>query len=698
MPKDPVCGMFVREDPNALKAKVRGTEYYFCSNACLQTFLRPEIEVKNLKRMTALSFILGIPLFLFSIADLVGLQGLLALLPSFIKLDVWLFLLATPVQFIAGMRFYRGFFHAIKSRSANMDTLIAIGTSAAWGYSTIVTFFPDWVPPNARVVYFETAALIIGFILLGKLLEHTMQRRATDAVRKLLDLQPRMARVIKEGKETEVPVEEVSVDEIVVVRPGEKIPVDGIVIDGHSSVDEKMITGESIPVEKKVGDEAIGATINKSGLLKIKATKVGSDTTLALIVKLVEEASAARAPIERLADRVSGYFVPAVVLIALGAFITWLLLAGNFIQGFTALVAVLIIACPCALGLATPAAIIVGTGKGAENGILIKGGEYLEKAYKLQTIVFDKTGTLTKGIPSVTDIMAVSNTNDSDILRFAAIAEKGSEHPLGEAIIRRAEEMGLDIPDPSHFEAVPGHGVKGSHSNKEILIGNRKLMFDNKISLEDNEKKIMKLENEGKTAILLAFNGSLAGVIAVADTIKKNAKEALDDLKEMGLELIMLTGDNQRTANAIAQQLGIDKIISEVLPDQKASIIKRLQKEGKIVAMVGDGINDAPALAQADIGIALGSGTDVAVETGGIVLIKDDLRDVVSSIQLSKKTMSKIKQNLFWAFAYNTGFIPVAASGLLSPVFAAIAMAMSSVSVITNSLTLKKFQPKMRER
>ncbi|MCP8304253.1 MAG: cadmium-translocating P-type ATPase [archaeon] len=696
MPKDPICGMFVRESPDALRATVRGTEYYFCSNACLQTFLRPEIEVRNLKRMTALSFILGIPLLLFSMADLIGLEAIVNLLPSFVKIEFWLFLLATPVQFIAGKRFYRGFLHAIKSRSANMDTLIAIGTSAAWGYSTVVTFFPALVPPNARVVYFETAALIIGFILLGKLLEHAMQRRATDAVRKLLGLQPKMARVIREGKEIEVPVEEVSVGDIVVVRPGEKIPVDGIVTDGYSSVDEKMITGESIPVEKKVGDEAIGATINKSGMLRIRATKVGSDTTLAQIVKLVEEASVARAPIERLADRVSGYFVPLVVLIALGAFATWLFLAGSFIQGFTALVAVLIIACPCALGLATPAAIIVGVGKGAESGILIKGGEYLEKAYKVQTIVFDKTGTLTKGIPSVTDVVPLSNTTERDVLRFAAISEKGSEHPLGEAIIRRVEEMGLEVPDPTYFEAVPGHGVKASHSDTEILLGNRKLMRDNNISIEAQEDKIQKLEDEGKTATLLALNGSLAGVIAVADTIKESAKEAVDDLKGMGLEVVMLTGDNRRTAKAIAQQLGIDKVISEVLPGQKALVIKGLQKEGKVVAMVGDGINDAPALAQADIGIALGSGTDVAVETGGIVLIKDDLRDVVASIKLSKKTMSKIKQNLFWAFAYNTGFIPVAASGLLSPVFAAIAMAMSSVSVITNSLTLKKFQIKRR--
>jgi Cu+-exporting ATPase len=662
----------------------------------MDTFLKPEIEVRNLKRMTALSFILGIPLILLSMADTIGIEAIVTLLPSFVKPELLFFLLATPVQFIAGRRFYVGFLHAIKSRSANMDTLIAIGTTSAWGYSTLVTFFPEIVPSNAREVYFETSALIIGFILLGKLLEHSMKRRASDAVRKLLDLQPKMARVIRDGKEMEIPVEEVSIDETVVVRPGGKIPVDGIVIDGYSSVDEKMITGESIPAEKKVGDEVIGATINKSGMLKIRATNVGSDTTLSQIVKMVEEASAARAPVERLADRVSGYFVTVVVSIALVAFATWFFIAGNFVQGFTAFISVLIIACPCALGLATPAAIIVGTGKGAENGILIKGGEYLEKTYKLQTIVFDKTGTLTKGVPSVTNVVPLINSTENDVVRFAAIAEKGSEHPVGEALVRRAEELGLDISDPTNFEALPGQGVKAKYNKTVILLGNRRFMHENNVTIESQEEMLQKMESEGKTAMILALDGNLFGLIAVADTIKETAKETVDDLRGMGLKVVMLTGDNQRTAKAIAGQLGIDKVISEVLPGEKASIIRDLQGEGEIVAMVGDGINDAPALAQADVGIALGSGTDIAIETGGIVLIKDDVRDVVNSIKLSKKTMQKIKQNLFWAFAYNAAFIPIAASGLLSPVFAAIAMAMSSVSVITNSLTLKRFKLKKR--
>jgi len=688
--------MFVHEGPDALQATVRGTTYYFCSKGCMDTFLKPEIEVRNLKRMTALSFILGIPLILLSMADTIGIEAIVTPLPSFVKPEFLFFLLATPVQFIAGRRFYVGFLHAIKSRSANMDTLIAIGTTSAWGYSTLVTFIPEIVPSNAREVYFETSALIIGFILLGKLLEHSMKRRASDAVRKLLDLQPKMARVIRDGKEMEIPVEEVSIDETVVVRPGGKIPVDGIVIDGYSSVDEKMITGESIPAEKKVGDEVIGATINKSGMLKIRATNVGSDTTLSQIVKMVEEASAARAPVERLADRVSGYFVTVVVSIALVAFATWFFIAGNFVQGFTAFISVLIIACPCALGLATPAAIIVGTGKGAENGILIKGGEYLEKTYKLQTIVFDKTGTLTKGVPSVTNVVPLINSTENDVVRFAAIAEKGSEHPVGEAIVRRAEELGLDISDPTNFEALPGQGVKAKYNKTVILLGNRRFMHENNVTIESQEEMLQKMESEGKTAMILALDGNLFGLIAVADTIKETAKETVDDLRGMGLKVVMLTGDNQRTAKAIAGQLGIDKVISEVLPGEKASIIRDLQGEGEIVAMVGDGINDAPALAQADVGIALGSGTDIAIETGGIVLIKDDVRDVVNSIKLSKKTMQKIKQNLFWAFAYNAAFIPIAASGLLSPVFAAIAMAMSSVSVITNSLTLKRFKLKKR--
>jgi len=684
MAKDPVCGMYVQETEHALKATVRGTTYYFCSESCLRTFLKPEIEVRNLKYFTLLSFVLGIPTMIF---------GLWPILPTIFTNNLLLFALATPVQFIAGWRFYKGTYHAIKARSANMDTLIATGTSAAWFYSTLVTFFPSVFRGET---YFDTSALIIGFISLGKLLEHIVKGKASDAVRKLLDLQPRMARVIRDGKELEIPVEQVGVGDIIIVKPGEKIPVDGVVMEGHSSVDEKMITGESIPVEKKVGSEVIGATVNEAGSLTMKATKVGADTTLAQIVKLVEEAQAARAPIERIADVVAAYFVPIVIGIALLALFGWYFIGGKpFTYAFTAFVAVLIIACPCALGLATPAAIVVGTGKGAESGILIKGGEHLEKAHKIQTIVFDKTGTLTKGEPSVTDVKTLSDLSQNDILKLAATAEKGSEHPLGEAIVRKAEEMKIEISKPEDFEAIPGHGVKVKHQGKEILLGNRRLMAENHISTQEFEQEFAKLEAEGKTVMILAVNKKLVGLIAVADTLKEYSKEAINELKKMGVEVIMLTGDNQRTAKAIASQVGIERFFAEVLPQDKAVAVKKLQEEGKVVAMVGDGINDAPALAQANVGIAIGSGTDVAIETGGVVLIKDDLRDVPASIKLSKKTMSKIKQNLFWAFAYNTALIPVAALGFLNPILAAIAMVLSSVTVVTNSLTLRRFNPKL---
>jgi Cu+-exporting ATPase len=684
--------MFVEEGEHSLHSTVRGTEYYFCSSACLDTFLRPEIELRNLRKLTILSFVLGGPLLILSMAELIGLSTIVAWISSYVNLNFILFLLATPVQFVAGRRFYSGFMHALRRRVANMDTLIAIGTSAAWGYSAVVTFLPQLVPVTARAVYFETASLIIGFILLGKVLEHKMRRQASESVRKLLNLQPATARVIRGEVEVEVPVEEVRVGDLLMIRPGDKIPVDGVVVEGHSSVDEKMITGESIPVEKSIGGIVIGATVNQTGRLKVQASKVGSDTTLAQIVKLVEEASAAQAPIERLADRVSGYFVPSVIAVALASLVGWMLIADNFIQGFTALVAVLIIACPCALGLATPAAMVVGTGKGAENGILIKGGEHLEKTYKLNTIVFDKTGTLTVGAPQVTDIISTSKATENEIIRLGSIAEKSSEHPLSKAVVAKALELGLNIPDAVDFESLPGHGVRAEYDGMEILLGNRMLMQARNIDIKGFEDRVQKLEEDGKTVMLVAASGSLLGLLAVADTIKESAKVAVDELRRMGLGVVMLTGDNRRTAQAIARQLGIETVRSEVIPQQKAEVIRDLRSSGNIVAMVGDGINDAPALALADVGIALGSGTDIAIETGGMILIKDDLRDVVSAIKLSRSTMRKIKQNLFWAFAYNTAFIPVAASGLLSPIFAAIAMAMSSVSVVTNSLTLKRFR------
>lgn len=690
MAKDPVCGMYVDENTSRLKATVRGITYYFCSESCLTTFLRPEVALRNLKILVALSMILAVPTLVFTYFPI---------LPVFPN-NVWLFLLATPVQFIAGWRYYKGTWDAIQSRSANMDTLIAVGTSAAWVYSTIVTFAPSIFPGGE--VYFDTAAVIIALILLGKLFEDIAKGKASEAIRKLMGLQPTVATVIRDGSETKIPIEQVKVADTVVVRPGERIPVDGEVIEGYSSVDEKMITGESIPVEKQVGDQVIGATINKSGLLKFKATKVGADTMLSQIIKLVEEAQVARAPIQRLADLVSSYFVPAVILIALASFAVWNMLGQGFTFALGVFIAVLIIACPCALGIATPTAIMVGTGKGAENGILIKGGEYLEKAHKLEAVVFDKTGTLTKGEPSVTDIVALSPYTEDQVLGFSASAESGSEHPLGEAIVRAAKDRRLTIPRLESFEAIPGKGVVATCSGKKVLLGNRRLMTDNGVSIAEAEGRIRELENEGKTAMLAAIDGRLAGIVAVADTLKENSQAAVNQLRNMGLGVIMLTGDNERTAKAIAKQLGIERVMAEILPADKAETVKKLQSEGKVVGMVGDGINDAPALAQADIGIAIGSGTDVALETGGIVLIRDDLRDVVASIQLSKQTVRKIKQNLFWAFFYNVAFIPVAAGLLyppfgilLNPMFAAAAMAFSSVTVVTNSLLLRRFTPRI---
>lgn len=675
--------MYVNEKTTNLKAKVRGREYYFCSTNCMETFLKPEIELHNLKILTSFSIIFGAVVFLLAFTPLN--------FPIFAG-QIWQFLLATPVQFIAGLRFYRGTLDAIRNRSANMDSLIAIGTSTAWLYSTIVTFFPGSLPGSE--VYFDTAALIIALVLVGRTLEHIAKGKASEAVRRLLDLQPSLATIIRNGKEEQVPVEEVIVGDIILVKPGEKIPVDGEVIEGHSSVDEKMITGESIPVEKKVGDEVIGATMNKTGVLKFKATKVGADTTLSQIINLVEEAQSTKAPVERLVDKISSYFVPIVILVAVGAFAGWYLLLGKpFGFALLAFIAVIIIACPCALGIATPIALVTGTGKGAENGILIKGAEYLERSRKINTIIFDKTGTLTRGEPSVTDLIPLTNSKEEEILKIAAIAEKRSEHPLGEAIMRKAEEEGIEINDPESFEIVPGHGVKIAYNGNEYLLGNRRLIVQNGIEVQEYEDQIKKLENEGKTVMILASKQRVMGLIAAADLPKKEAKETIESLKKLGLEVIMLSGDNRRTAEAVAKQLGIKNVIAEVLPGEKSEVIKKLQSEGKSVAMVGDGINDAPALAQADLGIAVGSGTDVARETGGIVLIKDDLKDVVTAIKLSRKTLSKVKQNLFWAFAYNTALIPAAALGIISPIIAAGAMAMSSFTVVMNTLFLRRFKP-----
>jgi Cu+-exporting ATPase len=679
MAKDPICGMYVEETPEALRTVRKGTTFYFCCNTCLQTFTVPAKELKFISRMTALSFALGIPILLLT---------WVVALPRWVPQNLLLFALATPVQFVAGWMFYRGTWHAIRAKAANMDTLIATGTTAAWAYSTVVVFAPGTFPEG---IYFDASSLIIGFILLGKLLEHAMRGRASDAVRKLLDLSPKKATVVRGGKEIELPIEEVVPGDLVRVRPGEKIPTDGVITDGQGSMDEKMLTGESMPVDKKAGDEVYGATINQTGMITIKATKVGSDTALANIVKLVEEAQAAQAPVQRLADRIAAYFVPAVILVALGALLSWYLLTANgFLHGFTAFIAVLIIACPCALGLATPAALVVGTGKGASNGILLKGGEPLERASKVDVVVLDKTGTITVGEPSVTETIALTELSEAQVLGLAAAAEAGSEHPIGKAVVREAREREIMVEHATDFRAEPGMGVSARVAGRLIIVGNRNLFAGRKIDFEPAEAAVSRLEEKGRTVMAVGLDGRVVGAVSVADTVKPHAKEAIGLLKSMGVRVVMLTGDNMRAARTIAGEVGIKEVVAEVLPAQKSGVVKRLMEEGHTVAMVGDGINDAPALAQANVGVAIGSGTDIAIETAGIVLMKNDLRDVAGALRLSRATMSKIRQNLLWAFAYNTVLIPVAATGFLNPILAGAAMAISSVSVVVNSLTLNR--------
>ncbi|MEW6569759.1 MAG: heavy metal translocating P-type ATPase [Nitrospirota bacterium] len=693
MAKDPICGMVIPKE-RSIKREAAGRTYYFCSETCVRTFEAPEAELKSMRRRVTIALTGVVALAIFRAAVFLGLAAgatILTWVPipflPWFTWGIWLFIITTPIMIFGGKGFFVGAFHAIKKRVANMDLLIALGTSTAYVYSAFVVFFPGVLPVEEKNVYFEVSAIIIAFVLLGKYMEEIIKKRSSAAIRKLLDLKPQTARVIRDGSEVEIPAESVMVDEIVIVRPGEKIPTDGILTEGHSSVDEKMITGESVPVEKKPRDKVIGGTINKVGSFKFRATQVGADTTLNQIIRMVEEAQASSSNIQRLADKVASYFVPAVIGIAFFAAAGWILFE-NFTLALLSFVAVLIIACPCAIGIATPAALMVGVGKGAELGILIRGAEYLERAEKLNTVVFDKTGTLTKGEPEVTEVVTFDG-KDEEVILSASIAEKGSEHPLAEAIIKRANMMGLAIPDAETFEAIPGHGVKVSINGREILIGNRRLMRDKGISIQDKETAISGLEEKGNTVMIVAEDNRLKGLIAVADTLKEHAEEVVKGLKAEGVQVVMLTGDNERTAKAIGAKVGIERIIANVLPGDKAKVVKELQAEGKVVAMVGDGINDSPALAQSDIGIAIGSGSDVAKETGGIILVKDDLRDVIKSIKLSKATMRKIKQNLFWALFYNSAAIPIAAFGLLNPIIAAAAMAISSLSVVSNSALLK---------
>ena len=647
-------------------------------------------ELKTMRITLLAAIILSLPLVTAMVLSLLRINVPLL---GFLHNQYFQLAVATPVQFIIGARFYKQSYYALRAGSANMDVLIVLGTSAAYFFSVYNVFFVSAVQGVMKNLYFEAAAIIITLILLGKYLEAVAKGRTSEAIKKLAALQAKTARVIREGKEIDVPIEEVGPGDVVMVRPGEKVPVDGIIVEGNSSLDESMLTGESLPVDKITGDPVYGATINRFGVFRLKATRVGRDTALAQIIKMVEDAQGSKAPIQKMADQVAGVFVPAVLVIAVITLTGWFLTGAGINQALISAVAVLVIACPCALGLATPTAIMVGTGKGAENGILIKGGEHLETAYRLDTVVLDKTGTITRGQPEVTDVVSTGELSLDTVLKLAAQAEKGSEHPLGVAIYEKGRQNFERLDDPESFAALPGMGVRAVIGQQEIYVGTRKLMMEKGIDTATIEARILQLEDQGKTAMLMAVNGNLESILAVADTVKESSREGIAELQQMGIEVYMITGDNRRTAEAIAGQVGISRVLAEVLPENKAEEVQKLQAKGKTVAMVGDGINDAPALAIADIGMAMGTGTDVAMEAADITLMRGDLRTIPASIRLSRQTMRKIKQNLFWAFIYNIIGIPFAALGMLNPVIAGGAMAFSSVSVVTNSLSLKRFDP-----
>jgi len=665
--------------------------------------IKHEKAMKTLWRKFLIAAVFSTPLLIIAMGHMLGLRLPELINPEINPLNfaiVQIILVAPSI--IVGHKFYTVGLSALVRRTPNMDSLIGIGTGSAVLYGFYATFMiAQGNISYAQDLYFETAGVIITLILLGKYLESVTKGKTSEAIKKLMGLAPKTALVIQNGEEVVLAIDEVEVGDIVVVKPGEKIPVDGTIVEGNTSVDESMLTGESLPVDKTIGSKVVGASINKNGLIHFEAKRVGKDTALAQIVKLVEDAQGSKAPIARMADVISGYFVPIVILIALIASFAWLLSGESVVFSLTIFIAVLVIACPCALGLATPTAIMVGTGKGAEFGVLIKGGQPLETAHKIETIIFDKTGTITEGKPEVTDIISKGNFTEDELLHFAASAEKGSEHPLGEAIVNKAIKSNLELSQISKFMAIPGHGIRVEVDNKSLMLGNRKLLEDNEIKNE-LEIESNQLANDGKTPMYIVIDSILEGIIAVADTTKESSYTAIKALHQLGINVAMITGDNKRTANAIAKEVGIDIVLAEVLPEDKAKEVKKLQDKDQVVAMVGDGINDAPALAQADVGIAIGSGTDVAMESADIVLMKSNLMDVVTAIQLSNKTIRNIKQNLFWAFAYNTAGIPIAAGILfafggpkLNPMIAGGAMAFSSISVLLNALRLKRFKPNL---
>lgn len=646
-------------------------------------------EIRRMRNLFILSATLSAPLLLVMFSMVTGVA-----VPPFLHLPYVQFLFATPVQLIVGWNFYRGAYKSLRGGSANMDVLVSLGTTAAYLLSVYNTFLKTAAHGTAVHLYYESAVIILTLIVLGKLLEAVAKGKTSEAIKKLMGLQAKTARVMREGVEQDIPIELVVQGDIILVRPGEKIPVDGEITSGASTVDESMLTGESIPVDKQVGDSVIGATINKHGAFQFRATKVGAETALAQIVKVVEAAQGSKAPIQRLADIIAGVFVPVVVAIAALTLILWWVFTGNLEQAIINMTTVLVIACPCALGLATPTSIMVGTGKGAENGILFKGGEHLENAHRLTTIVLDKTGTITKGEPEVTDVVALGDFSrqEDQLLHLAASVEQQSEHPLGTSIVEAAKAKGFSLSQPMEFQAIPGHGITATVSGQRVVVGNRKLMHREQVDFGESQGAMEQLEEQGKTVMLMAVAGKAAGLVAVADTIKSSSPRAIADLQQMGVLVHMITGDNWRTAKAIASQVGIapERVMAEVLPEHKAEAVQRLQQQGEQVGMVGDGINDAPALATADVGLAIGTGTDIAMEAADITLMRGNLDGVADAIRLSRMTMRNIKQNLFWAFFYNALGIPVAALGLLSPIIAGAAMAFSSVSVVTNALRLRR--------